>query len=367
MVARDFGLVRRRRGFACALAGAIALLSAATARAAAPSVVVVSQNSGYSLDAVDANGTAYGESRNTSLTNYKRTLFVSGDEGTTWTKRFVFSQTVKRITPLSSGTLLAAIATTPESLWRSDNGGLTWTKKFTFPSGYRTLTNHSITDDGSYVFVGSYQAFTGGNATNWVWRSANDGRTWSVVERTTSHRHVHFVQYDEFNGDVYVGFGDTKIQAGIDVSSDHGTTWTTLCTGFRCKAVDIDFDPAGFAIYGMDVGNTTPYIVKLDLASGETTNIAQLACQSWSSMNMGEGIWLVGEAREPGGSYCQAHGDTSTHLWGLNAEESSFADVFTKPKTGTGYNLMRVSYRFPSGDFPIQVSGYGTIVASLGP
>jgi hypothetical protein len=358
---------RHRTALACAVLGALALFSAPGAGGAAPSLVIVSTNPGYSIDAVDAAGTAYGESRNTSLVNYKRTLFVSTDEGATWTKRFVFVRSILRMVPLESGALLAAIGTGPESLWRSTDGGLTWTKTFTFPSGYRTLTNHSVAEDGTYVYVGSYQTFTGNNTTNWVWRSADDGRTWSVVQTTNTHRHIHFVRANPYDGKVYVGFGDNKLQAGIDVSSDHGATWRTLCTGFRCKAVDIDFDPAGFAIYGMDVGNTTPYIVKLDLTTAQTTNLAAISCPAWSSINLGNGNWLIGEAREPGGTYCKAHGDANTHLWGVNAADGSVADVLAKPTTGTGYNIMRVTYRFPNGHFPVHVSGYGTIIGRLGP
>ena len=35
---------------------------------------------------------------------------------------------------------------------------------------------------------------------NWIWRSSDDGRTWSIVRTTTTHRHIHAVQVDRSTG-----------------------------------------------------------------------------------------------------------------------------------------------------------------------
>jgi hypothetical protein len=299
------------------------------------------------------------------LADYRSALYRSFDEGATWQKRYVFPGRILEISVLSNDTLIAHVGRGSFTLWRSDDGGGSWAQTFVFPSGYRTLGPHSVTDDHGYVYVGSYCGCSTAANTNWVWRSGDDGRTWQVVQKTTTHRHIHFVRANPYDGKVYVGFGDSQAGSGIDVSSNHGATWRTLCNGHVCKAVDIDFDPAGFAVYGMDVTNAIPYIRKLNLTTGTTTIVGQLSCPSFSSINLGAGVWLLGEARTGSGTVC-SKADNRTYLWGSDDRGSAFTKVYSRINaSASGSNLMTVNFVFPSGNFPIQVTGYGTIVARL--
>jgi hypothetical protein len=329
---------------------------------------VVFENTGFYTIAVDRNGVAYGTSSSSSDPGYR--LYRSLDEGRTWTALYDFpvdSSLTSVITVLSNNTLLASVLQGGVThLFRSGDAGVSWTDVFQFPPGYQTLTAHSIGDDGSYVYLASYNVLAPGSGdhTNWIWRSADDGRTWSVVLTTTNHRHVHFVQVDPGTGYVYAGYGDLTTQAAIERSTDHGSSWQPVCSGDSCQAVDLAFDGSGAALFGGDTPAQESYVRWLDLATGTTTAVAGIPGPSYSSFNLGGGVWLVGQTREPTGVY--PPGDVNVHLLGSNDNGRTFADVFQRPFLQNNVRLT-VQFAYPGREFPIQItqSGAGTIVARV--
>jgi Bacterial Ig domain len=77
------------------------------------------------------------------------------------------------------------------------------------------------------------------------------------------------------------------------------------------------------------------------------------------------GVSLVGETHEPQGTIFQP-GDSNLHLFASDDGGHTFTDVFQRPyRTTTGYERLAVQFSYPNGDFPIQISGYGTIVAHI--
>lgn len=342
---------------AAALTAAL-FVSAGTAEASLR-LEIVHENPAFELKAVDHAGVAYGLSRASGDSARGYRLYRSADEGRNWTRLFDFpsTMTLKTISVLSNDTLIAALG---GRLYRSANGGVSWTRVFTMPTGYRTLSPHSVTDNGRAVFVGSYTA-SSGTRTNWVWRSTDDGRTWQVIRKTTTHRHVHFVQANPYTGDIYVGYGDTAAQSEIERSKDDGQTWQSVCKGDVCRVVSMAFDPAGYAIFGMDQPSKPAYIMRLDLESRALTRIARLPGASYSAMRLRDGVWLIGEAHEPGSTDTT---DTDVHLFGSDDGGATFADVFHRPYLDPkAYVRMDVYFAFPNGDFSIEIGGYGTVVA----
>jgi photosystem II stability/assembly factor-like uncharacterized protein len=323
-----------------------------------PRLKIVVQNRMFSLLAVDHRGMAFGKSNSDD-----RRLYRSRNEGRTWIPIHRFPSRVDLVSVLRDNTLIAHVVPTTThitSLFRSGDHGRTWKKVFQFAPGYGTLTSHSITDDGRYVYVASYNRLASGiNQTTWVWRSANDGRSWSVTHQTTEHAHAHFVQADPYTGDIYVGYGDSDAVSTLERSTDQGRTWQVVCRGHACRAVDIAFDPSGFAIWGEDQRKS--FIVRFDLNAHTLTQETALEGASYSAFRLSRLIWLVGVAHEPGPG-----ADPNVHLYASNDGGQSFFDVLSRPALKlSDYVLVKVQFAFPNHDFPIQITSYGTIVARI--
>lgn len=333
---------------------------------------VVVENPNFETLAVDNRGIAYGKSIRKNHPTANSRLYRSTNEGRTWRRLsdFPAGANIHFLSVLSDNTLLAENAYLgTERLSRSTDRGRTWRRVFEFPDRYTTLSPHSIADDGTYVYVGSYNVLSGASHRNWVWRSGDRGRSWSAVWRTRSHRHIHFAQTDPYTGDLYVGFGDSDQQSAIHRSRNHGRTWRRVCPGSACTAVDMAFDPYGFAVYGQDHVFSSASIVRLDLASGVRTNLGDLPGPSYSTINLGDGIWLMGETHEPGGSIYRPD-DKNLHLQGSDDGAQTFADVFQRPYPDKSFDRLVVQFEYPNGDFPIQIHSpagpaYGTIVARV--
>jgi uncharacterized membrane protein len=355
--------------FVVLVATLVAVAWFAPAAFATPQLQIVSQNPDYLTLAVDHQGVTYGEPVPAGGV-YASSIYRSTDEGQTWTHLFDFpsSSHVYAISVLGDDTLLAHVDTGAMNLYRSADGGVTWARVLTMPTTpvfYTTLTSHSVTDlmtsDGRYVFVGSYNTGDSGNHTNYIWRSGDDGQTWTLVYTSTTHRHIHFVQANPYADEVYVAYGDGGSQVSIERSTDHGLTWTPICSGDPCTAVDMAFDSGGFSIFGQDRPFTTSYIEKMDLATGTLTQVTPLPGPSYSALHLSPSVWLIGETHEP-----NLTDDGNVHLFASDNGGRSFVDVHQWPYASAGsYARMYVQFAYPNGDFSIRIEGYGTIVGRI--
>ena len=326
---------------------------------------IVLTNNAFTTLAVDHGGAAYGVAISGSTALYR--LYGSTDEGQTWTALADFPSCSRLvdISVLGDDTLLAHVNNCSNvTIYRSADHGTTWTPAFTFPqpTDYRTLTPHSITDDGRSVYIGSYNTLDDSTHENWVWRSDDDGQTWQVVMDTTTHRHIHFVQADPTTHWVYVGFGDAGV-AEIDVTKDQGATWSPLCTGDQCLAVDMAFDPSGFALFGQDVPYGTSNIQRVNLTTGAVSTIMRLPGISYSTLRLPDGVWLVGTTHGVGTAYIP--GDLDVHLFASIDGGQTFTDVYDTPYTDPNSYALKVQFAYPNGDFPIQATGGPTVVAHI--
>ena len=220
-----------------------------------------------------------------------------------------------------------------------------------------------MADDGSYAYVASYNDLSGnGPFTNWVWRSADDGQTWSIIRTTSAYRHAHSIQANPDTGDLYLLWGDEDV-AAIERSHDHGETWETVCSTINCLAVDIAFGPGNIAVFGKDAPDQAGTIERLDLVTGQRTTVTSMAGTSFSAFRH-QGVFLIGNTHEPQGNY--PANDPNVHLYASDDNGQTFSDVFQFPwQYPNGYIELKVQFAYPSGNFPIQVIGYGTIVARL--
>ena len=249
---------------------------------------------------------------------------------------------------------------------RSSDQGDTWTPVLALqpgsPISYTTLTSHSITEGGGFIWLGTYNTGQSPPYPNYIYRSADDGATWSIVNTTTTHRHIHGLRYN--GGKLYVFFGDSSGD-GIWVSSDNGATLQPLCTDYACVTIDAAFDPANtFMLFGNDNYVSQNRIVKVALSDGTLTPIMDIPYDSFSTLGLGASTYLVGTTHESGVPIV----DPDLHLFASVDGGDSFQDVFQRPIAfPDGRSDLRVQFSYPNGDFPIQVAGYGTIVGRLVP
>ena len=358
--------VVRRLALAVLVAGVVVggFCGVSAARAAV-GVEVVFQNPDYYTLGVGKDGVGYGVLTDRTNPVWSYRLFKTLDEGRTWTPvhDFPSDSRVKGISVLASGTLLAHLNYDDEYLYRSSDGGQTWTEAFHFPTNYGVLTTRSVADDGTYAYVASYNDLSGnGPFPNWVWRSADDGQTWSIIRTTSSYRHAHSIQTNPYTGDLYLLWGDEDV-ATIERSQDHGETWQTVCSTINCLAVDMAFGPENIAVFGKDIPDAAGTIERLDLVTGQRTTVASMAGTSFSAFRH-QGVFLIGATHEPQGNY--PANDPNLHLYASDDNGQTFSDVFQFPwQYPNGYIELKVQFAYPSGNFPIQVIGYGTIVARL--
>ena len=88
------------------------------------------------------------------------------------------------------------------------------------------------------------------------------------------------------------------------------------------------------------------------MAGTSSSAFRHRGCTSWAATH------------EPQGAY--PAGDTNLHLYPSGDNGRTFSDVYQIPwQSPSGYFELRVQFAYPSGDFPIQVTGCGTIVARL--
>ena len=337
---------------ACALvlAAAPSVLAAPSNATQGPSLQIVLTNPSFRTLAVDGAGVAYG-----MPTGSATEVWRSTDEGRTWTQRSTFprSDRLYYITPLRSGVILAAVDTGSFAIFRSGDGGSTFTKVLTLPTSpcfYSTLTPHSITEGNGFVFLGTYNNCSGDRNANYVYRSSDDGRTWTTIYTSTTHRHDHGLQFDPASNALYALYGDST--GAIERSTDNGVSWQPICTTYDdCVGIDIAFG-AGFGIYGTDTPFQQNYIERINLSSGQTTRVAQLPRVSYSAYALGPTQFLVGTVHESGAPV----GDGQVHLYASDDDGQTFTDVYQTSfsPSDSRPTFLRVQFSYPNGDFPIQ-------------
>jgi hypothetical protein len=167
-----------------------------------------------------------------------------------------------------------------------------------------------------------------------VYRSRDGSRSWEVAHEFEAGtvRHVHGCFWDPYEGRVWVATGDGRGEAYL-VSADeeladlrfHGDgsqDYRTICPFFLEDAV----------VWGMDTDLATPYLCRLDRASGRLEKLHCFPGPVWYGKELVDGWRLLATATEarPGSSDDRAHLFVSRD--GLEWREVLVADHDGLPK-----------------------------------
>lgn len=161
-------------------------------------------------------------------------IVYSDDLGTTLISYHTFlSGTVREIffTPT------AMLVNLGDKLYRAVIGSTEFTEVLQFddPSFYmRDGWGITATKDFSYIWICEYEAGDNALLGN-VWRSNDDGQTWTKILHLKDlyplAKHVHCLKYDQYTGQLWLGFGDDPAANGVLVSNDLGATFTEVKIG----------------------------------------------------------------------------------------------------------------------------------------
>ncbi len=308
----------------------------------------------YDLMAVDRFGTAYGNQIGDSNSH-----LYSSTDGRSWT----FDGTSGNgwdfhvITALSTGTLLADTMNSGQHvLERSTDHGSTWSD--VLQTGvYSALSPHSYAELDGAVYFTEYQVFTEGATPIHLWKSVDDGQTWSVVQTFTTHRHGHGLIADPARHALWAVFGDTDPQSGTYRSTDAGRTWTAMATAQPGDIVDGTILPDGSLLAGQDISYKPdlPHVARIGLDK-TVTDYVTLPSASYSTHAVSSGGYVVGATREQGADVTPSSVTTGS-LWG-SGDGVHWAKLLDVQEASTVDDCRTdVYWELPSGELVVSVKG----------
>jgi hypothetical protein len=169
-------------------------------------------------------------------------LYISTNGGESYSLRYTFPDSPTRIYGLfitEDDTVLVSVDGQTTGIvgrvYRSTNQGTTFTQITTFDAGYRSgnIAFWGATQDATGIYVGQYNLIPTKDLKCIVWKSTDDGVTWTNIAAAgwSSNHHVHALGVDPATGWLYATIGDntggvwrSKLKNGTDWVRKVGTT-----------------------------------------------------------------------------------------------------------------------------------------------
>jgi hypothetical protein len=185
------------------------------------------------------------------------------------------------------GTLFVSADGSP--LYRSTDGGESWSASLDV-SVWRMDE-----DDAGDLYAGNYTSDGVHHAT--LFRSSDEGGSWSRVFEDTANDHIHTVRWDDLTGRLYISFGDGPTR-GQAVSEDRGRTFRILASGRHEGHTDLALDE-GYLFWGSDDGSGRVY--RVDRGTGETRTLLGGSQYMWFAVGAGDEIYVGTAPSNPRG------------------------------------------------------------------
>ncbi len=129
----------------------------------------------------------------------------------------------------------------------------------------RGLMAFGLTDDpNGAIYFGEYTTEPGAHPIC-IWKSSDEGRTWHGAFEfpVGAVRHIHTVQFDPYDGAIWVGTGDRDEQCYVGVSHDGAATFEWVVHGTQQgRTCGFVFFP-DVVLWGMDTGQEPNRLIRL--------------------------------------------------------------------------------------------------------
>jgi hypothetical protein len=250
---------------------------------------------------------------------------------------------------LNSGTILCIA---DGKIYRSVDGGTSFNVVFSEFVGRRPLRMGICQDNLGRIYLGEY-FFNRHRGSVHLWRSDDDAINWFRVHTWLpgSIRHIHFVLFDPFDQNIWLGTGDDDFECQICYSLDGGYNFHTVGSGSQLwRAGSLMF--TGDAVYwGTDIGidhNDQPnYIMRYDRITGQTIQIQSIPGPAYYSTSLADGTLVIGTCVEQPNN----HNDRCPYLlWTNNFR--IWNEVKLWPKKSVPKIIGPATITFPLSDSP---------------
>jgi hypothetical protein len=167
------------------------------------------------------------------------------------------------------------------------------------PGKGRGLMAFGLTDDPQgAIYFGEYTTEPGAHPVC-VWKSADEGRTWQKTFEFPAGtvRHIHTVQFDPYEGAIWVGTGDRDEHCYVGTSHDGAGSFRWVVQGTqKCRTCGFAFFP-DVVLWGMDTGREPNRLIRLQRDQGTIESHAQLPDATYYHRKLDENRALLGLAQ----------------------------------------------------------------------
>jgi len=218
-------------------------------------------------------------------------------------------------------------------------------------SGYRgNKPGHRgvcMTPDGT-IFFGEYTININNDNPTSLYRSTDNGLSFQNILTFAKNevRHIHFIQWDQFENCLWMGTGDKDHECRLMRSDDNGDTWQIIGAGSQLwRAVGISFT-ADAIYWGTDAGSVSDpnYIMKMDRNTWRLTKIQEVQGPCHGNGVLADGTVYVSTGVEGG----ENEQDRCAHLWQIQPYDR-VQEVYEMKKDIFPLIVQYGVMRFPNG------------------
>ncbi|MBW2106655.1 MAG: right-handed parallel beta-helix repeat-containing protein, partial [Deltaproteobacteria bacterium] len=206
---------------------------------------------GSTAGVIASNGDIYANSNHTPNGIHKST-----DDGETWTLKRAWPGKPSYMNIDSRDYIYyspfgADVADADKGLWRSIDGGDNWTRVLDLSAFANSIGIWGMDEDSSgHLYAGLYNNKSDAGHIAKIYKSIDNGGTFSEVYSSVTYDHVHDIAVDLSTDYVYASLGDSS--SAVIRSINNGTDWSVILASMN-QIVPI-IATEGYRLFGSDGG-----------------------------------------------------------------------------------------------------------------